>query len=931
MRAFACAGLCFALVGAQGGQEPDPVDDRLYVEHEYMNKKLGITGDQHGTIAKESDDIVTSTIKLERSVGATAGGGDEWSYVKAHIGYFTVPVSASLSVCSLDDSECYTYEKWSGDKKLFDPQQNEDGGNRFSTMSIDGHSVKLVLRAKASEWNDATHGVVVRKLEKGRHTPPEPPAGVPGRAAGKLSICGQNERLDAVCHKRNYPEEFKRSYNVARLYLGHAGGVCTAWRVSAGNLMMTNNHCFDAQWQLSSAELHFNYQKTVCGGSRADAGTVKVSPETLLRTSKPLDYTIFTLTRSGFDTIRRWRGSGGETFGYFTLEPRQPRLGERIYIPQHGAGDPKQISITDDQDGGLCKIKNIDKWGDNTLLGYSCDTVGGSSGSPVVLGANHRVIGLHNKGGCPTYTNGGIQIQYIWPEIQQFFDGAPPPAPVPAPPPVSIKADCQGYWGRCKSDCTRSFYVTTSARNGGACPPNSAYATREPCDHGTDDCKKACVGSCSGRNCGDDGCGKSCGSCYAGYECMSGQCTRVTPVPAPAPVSVPTCGSKPCKYVISNDGDCPSGYEVIGSPVTGCATAEDECEYGFAEAIRARGSGDRPREYEPPKPASSPWWSTVPARCYVEQFSNGEYVFFNQEYSGRATATRQKAVCRKKYFRGPGCQMDKPGAVCTPNCWGKECGDDGCGGQCNPGCDVSAGEKCSSAGKCVAPTCGSFASLCAKPGYKLGDSSKTCSKSWSGSWCSVSECCVRRYCSADAYCDSGHDMVPSASTAVCEECDGSTRTVNPKSCCFPKTFDPVDPPCPADKYSAGFCSYVVQASAKYYNKYRYCNDPDGPYTVHCKTSCKNAGYNVCGQELMSAVSLAAGQGGSSSDLGMPAVAGIAVGTCLLGLFAGLLIAKVRSGGSGELADLGQTTSSQMSPTQRLDDIQHRKLASDAQI
>eukprot|EP01065_Artemidia_motanka_P019079 TRINITY_DN2255_c0_g1_i3.p1 TRINITY_DN2255_c0_g1~~TRINITY_DN2255_c0_g1_i3.p1 ORF type:complete len:925 (+),score=306.65 TRINITY_DN2255_c0_g1_i3:82-2856(+) len=924
MRAFACAGLCFALVGAQGGQEPDPVDDRLYVEHEYMNKKLGITGDQHGTIAKESDDIVTSTIKLERSVGATAGGGDEWSYVKAHIGYFTVPVSASLSVCSLDDSECYTYEKWSGDKKLFDPQQNEDGGNRFSTMSIDGHSVKLVLRAKASEWNDATHGVVVRKLEKGRHTPPEPPAGVPGRAAGKLSICGQNERLDAVCHKRNYPEEFKRSYNVARLYLGHAGGVCTAWRVSAGNLMMTNNHCFDAQWQLSSAELHFNYQKTRCGGSRADAGTVKVSPDRLLRTSGPLDYTIFTLTNTGFDTVRRWRGSGGETFGYFTLEPRQPRLGERIYIPQHGAGDPKQISITDDQDGGLCKIKNIDKWGDNTLLGYSCDTVGGSSGSPVVLGANHRVIGLHNKGGCPTYTNGGVQIQYIWPEISQFFDGAPVP-PAPAPPPPPVRADCQGYWGKCKADCTRSYYRTTSARNGGKCPPDSAYATREPCNSGTDDCFKGCVGSCSGKNCGDDGCGKSCGTCWSGYDCQSGSCTRVTPAPAPPPVGIPSCGSKACNYVVSGDGSCPSGYELIGSPVQGCDTAEDECEYAFAEAIRARGSGDRPREYQPPKPASSPWWSSVPGRCYVEQFSSSEYLFFNTDYSASGTlASRQKAVCRKRYFRGPGCRLDQPSAACTPSCWGKECGDDGCGGQCGPGCDVSAGEKCSSVGQCMAPTCGSFASICAKPGYKMGDSSKTCSKTWTGGWCSQSECCVRRYCSSDAYCDTSHDMVPSANTAVCEECDGSTLTVNPKSCCFPKTFDPVSPPCPADRYSAGFCGYVVSASAKSYNKYRYCNDPDGPYTVHCKTSCKAAGYNVCGAELMSAVSLAADQG-SSSGLSMPAIAGIALGTCLLGLFAGLLIAK-RTGGQ---QDLEQTVSH--SPSRHLKEVRSGRLSDGADI
>ncbi|MBN2496471.1 MAG: hypothetical protein JXR96_17895 [Deltaproteobacteria bacterium] len=50
-----------------------------------------------------------------------------------------------------------------------------------------------------------------------------------------------------------------------------------------------------------------------------------------------------------------------------------------------------------------------------------------------------------------------------------------------------------------------------------------------------------------------------------------------------------------------------------------------------------------------------------------------------------------------------GCGGDN--GECTPDCTGKVCGDDGCGGQCQPGCDT--GETCNAQGQCEAcePDC----------------------------------------------------------------------------------------------------------------------------------------------------------------------------------------------------------------------------------
>jgi hypothetical protein len=45
------------------------------------------------------------------------------------------------------------------------------------------------------------------------------------------------------------------------------------------------------------------------------------------------------------------------------------------------------------------------------------------------------------------------------------------------------------------------------------------------------------------------------------------------------------------------------------------------------------------------------------------------------------------------------CIPDDEQCPCTPDCSGKQCGDDGCGGTCAPGC--LADEECNEAGQCV--------------------------------------------------------------------------------------------------------------------------------------------------------------------------------------------------------------------------------------
>ena len=80
------------------------------------------------------------------------------------------------------------------------------------------------------------------------------------------------------------------------------------------------------------------------------------------------------------------------------------------------AGQPRQIASVSD-DGRQCVITA--KAGTNPR--YLCDTVGGSSGSPVIDRRSHRVRVLHNA--TTGSANQGNGIEFIWPRISAHFPG----------------------------------------------------------------------------------------------------------------------------------------------------------------------------------------------------------------------------------------------------------------------------------------------------------------------------------------------------------------------------------------------------------------------------------------------------------------------------------------------------------------------------
>lgn len=345
----------------------------------------------------ENQGVMRAAQTIRREV--SHAGAD---FVKVRFANFKLPVGAKVTVSSKDGKEVYTFDGRNQNHATWDSERGEDGVRSFSSMSVFGDTAIVTLHLPAgSKWQNQ-HAVDIDSYLAGDMNPQSD-------APSTLSTCGGNERRDAVCFASTYPTQFAKSKPVARLLIS-GGGLCTTWRVGPQNLMLTNNHCIATQTATSGSEVWFNYQNTRCGVS--SMGTVtKVRGSTMKKTSSALDYTLFTV--NNFSTI--------SSFGYLGLDVRDAVKGERIYIPQHGAGNPKELAITSDSNtSGMCEV-DVPLSGVN--MGYKCDTIGGSSGSPVLANKLNKALALHHLGGCP---NSGVLMKKIWPEISTFFGGVIP-------------------------------------------------------------------------------------------------------------------------------------------------------------------------------------------------------------------------------------------------------------------------------------------------------------------------------------------------------------------------------------------------------------------------------------------------------------------------------------------------------------------------
>lgn len=317
------------------------------------------------------------------------------AYVKVHFERMLLDAADYVTVSSPDGAESYRY-----DQSMVD---------EWATSITGDTAVVELHRAESGPVSDAL-GVLIDRVAYGfaDDEVDAMAADKADRARPEESICSGDEKRTSACYRTSYPEVVKRADPVARLLIDGTT-LCTAFRVGEQNRLLTNHHCFTETWEAKQTEVWFGYECLACGADTASI-PVKVNGEQVLKTSKSLDYTLFTV--DDFSRI--------DQFGHLDLADRPAEAGDAIYIPQHPAGRPTEIAMESTEDGGNCVIKDavFDGYVTGSDVSYYCDTEFGSSGSPVISRDTHEVVALHHFGGCP---NSGVNAELIRADIGRMI------------------------------------------------------------------------------------------------------------------------------------------------------------------------------------------------------------------------------------------------------------------------------------------------------------------------------------------------------------------------------------------------------------------------------------------------------------------------------------------------------------------------------
>jgi hypothetical protein len=193
---------------------------------------------------------------------------------------------------------------------------------------------------------------------------------------------------------------------------------------------------------------------------------------------------------------------------------------------------------------------------------------------------------------------------------------------------------------------------------------------------------EACAPSCDGKACGDDGCGGVCGSCGDTQVCFLGEC-RDPCAPAPVACEVAECGNDGCGGSCGTCGSteqCVSGRceekPLVPGPLSCVNNCGGAASSGCYCTPGCKAAGDCCADYASVCKACEP--DCAGKAC-------------GDDGCGGSCGTCQAPT--------PYCTSAQQCTdECTPQCDGRSCGADGCGGTCGT-CDPDA--TCSFDGQCV--------------------------------------------------------------------------------------------------------------------------------------------------------------------------------------------------------------------------------------
>ena len=234
-------------------------------------------------------------------------------------------------------------------------------------------------------------------------------------SASPESICSPGDFENVICYQGDAGKWANVMGSVGVMTVGGnptSSLWCSGSNVSPLNYVLTNNHCITTQSDCANSEFVFKYYTLACGGGGTTLDWQAFRGNQLVASS-PINTCDATLADLDF-SLCSVIGDPASTFGYVSPDPVPLTDGEGIYIIQHPAGRPHEITHGSGADVDV----------DGTQLRYynTLDTEGGSSGSPIYRESDDKLVGLHHCGGCstPGVGNRGMLMSDIYPHIAQY-------------------------------------------------------------------------------------------------------------------------------------------------------------------------------------------------------------------------------------------------------------------------------------------------------------------------------------------------------------------------------------------------------------------------------------------------------------------------------------------------------------------------------
>lgn len=202
------------------------------------------------------------------------------------------------------------------------------------------------------------------------------------QSAEKKSICGVDDRVPS------------RDMKVARLVKSQGSGGCTATMIGR-TCAITAGHCKSVM-VLAEFNTPMSQNGKAQGSQPEDTYEIDQSSIFYKNGGMGQDYAVFKVRPNSITGQYP-----GDVQGHYNVSFAIPKEGDILRITGHGVdySDPDRHLAQQTHTGTMSRKS---RWGSQSTLNYRVDTMGGNSGSSVIMEATNEIIGIHTHGGCST-------------------------------------------------------------------------------------------------------------------------------------------------------------------------------------------------------------------------------------------------------------------------------------------------------------------------------------------------------------------------------------------------------------------------------------------------------------------------------------------------------------------------------------------------